>query len=61
MILLARSFEQTIEKWFKFCGKYPLLDPFKDYDFNFPHQKSSKTVSSWLSKDYTVEDFCKVI
>ena len=38
-----------------------LLDPFKDFRFNSPHPQVSKAGSSWLMKDYTDEDFCRVI
>ena len=31
------------------------------FHFNSPQPQSLKTGSSWLIKDYTDEDFCKVI
>ena len=33
-------------------GKYIVLDPFKDFHFNFPHRQGSKNGRSRLIKKY---------
>ena len=47
-MLLVRSFErrvsqQTIAKSFQFYRKFLLLEHFKDFHFNAPHPRYSKT------------------
>ena len=37
------------------------ISTFKDLHVNFPRPQSSETSSSWLIKDYTDEDFYKLI
>ena len=47
--------------WTNQDRKFLLLEPFRDFHFNSPHPKSSKNISSWLMKDRSDQDFCKVI
>ena len=41
-------------------GTFALLNPFKDFHFNFPHSQNSENGGSWLIKYYTDENYCKV-